>query len=105
MSWIKILRNECNKSSQAQVARTLVLSKATISQVLSGTYAGKTDRVEEKVLLKFENRQVKCPLLGEISLKACKENQCKDFSSNNMNSRRLFKACRKCKENVRVKIC
>lgn len=105
MYWINILKNEIAKSNQSQVARRLDLSKATISQVLSGTYAGKTDRVKEKVLLEFENKQVSCPLLGLISLKACKENQDKDFSCNNMNSIKLFKACKKCKQNTRVEIC
>lgn len=98
MSWIKILKAEIAKSSQAEVSRRLNLSKSTISQVLSDTYAANTDRIEEKVLLEFENKQVNCPILGLISLKECRINQNKEFSCNNMLSVKLYKACSNCKK-------
>lgn len=105
MYWIDILKAEVEKTTQADVARKLKLSKATISQALSGTYAGKTDRIKEKVLLEFENKQVNCPIMGSISFKVCRLTQAKEFNSNNMNAVRQYKACMKCKNNVRVKIC
>lgn len=101
MTWLEALRKETQKPkmSQAQIARDMKVSGATISLVLKGKYPGDMDRIETIVRGKYMHETVMCPILSEIALDRCLEEQVKPFSSHNPTRAQLFKACRTCKHN------
>lgn len=53
MSWLEQLRQAVAASNQAQVARELELSPATVSQVLNGLYPASTERIAARVLRRY----------------------------------------------------
>ena len=95
--WIRILAEECDKTSQGKVAARIKYSKATISLVLKNDYKGTIAAVIRAVLM---NSTHECPVFGEILTRDCLFNQAQPFSnSGNQNRIRLFRACRQCKFN------
>lgn len=57
--WLTLLRAEAKRSSMRAVAGRLGYSAATVSLVLAGKYAGKTDRVAKAALALLD--VVECP--------------------------------------------
>lgn len=92
--WLTVLRQQCEKSSQARVAKRLQLSTATISQVLNGTYGGGLDRIQARVEGVFMGVCVECPVLGEIPRDQCVREQGKPFAATNPVRVALYRACR-----------
>ena len=94
MSWLAILRCECESTSQARVAKRLGVSQATISQVLKGTYGANTTHVEARVRGSFMGETLVCPVLGEISKLRCQEEQRRPFAATTPQRVAVFRACR-----------
>ena len=94
--WLEVLRAECERTSQAEVARRLGVSAALVNQVLRGRYRGNLERVRSLVEGAFMGRTVACPVLGEIALNECLDHQGRPFAATNPLRVRLWKACRAC---------
>ena len=63
----ELLRKRVESSSQGQVARELGVSKATVSQMLSGRYGASTANVDRKIMAIYggERGIFVCPHTGE----------------------------------------
>ena len=96
MNWLEILREACTKSSQAQVAKKIEYSSATLSLVLKGEYKGNIENVQQAVEKHLMRVTVICPILGEITKIICEKQRNKPFSSASRQSVELFKACKEC---------
>ena len=95
---LQLLRQKVSETSQAAVARAIDYRPSTISQVLSGTYPGRTDKVLEKVVEIYGGLKVVCPVLGDIPLARCAEEKRRPFAATNQQRVELWRACRTCKE-------
>lgn len=92
--WLIVLAEQCNKSSQAGVAKALGYSAATISQVLSNSYRGDLHRIGEMVSGRFMAATVNCPVLGELGRNACLEWQAKPYAATSSHRVMMHRACR-----------
>lgn len=95
-NWLEILREAVAERGQKPVADALGYSRSTVSLVLAGKYAGKTDAVEKKVLAVLA--RVTCPFNGADMTMA----DCRAFSSSRAPTHHPLKlshwrACRQCK--------
>lgn len=100
-AWLKLLGNECEKSSLRAVGARIGYSSATISMVLKGTYKGDIKAVERAVNIKLGNDFIDCPMLGNITADICTGHQTKPFSSSSSFRIKMFKACRECPNNTK----
>lgn len=92
--WIELLATECDRSSQAAVAKRLSYSGTVVNQVLRNRYTAGLDAVESAVKGLFEGKEVVCPVLGALAAHRCQENQRAPYASTNPIRVRLYKACR-----------
>lgn len=99
MTWIDVLREECERTSQNQVAKRLGVSGPLVSQVLHGNYKGSLDNIQARVEGELMSRTIACPILGDISTRQCLDNQRRKHASTNFMRVRLYQACRTCKHN------
>jgi len=78
MKWEDLLNAEVSKRGKQTVCRELDIARSSLDLVLSGKYPASTERIEKKVLRTYgNNNPVTCPVLGEISVIACRLN-CKN---------------------------
>lgn len=96
MSWLDVLRVECDRSGQATTARKLGISATVVNQVLKGNYKASTDNVQRLVEGTFMGHTVACPVSGEISLLDCLENRKRPYTPANHVLVALFRACPEC---------
>ncbi len=94
MSWLEVLREACEESSQADVSKRLGYSKATVSQALNGKYAGDLARFQEKVEAVLMKSVVSCPVLSDIALSVCLSHQSRKLSATNPMRVQMYRACR-----------
>lgn len=92
--WIRMLASECDCSSQRAVAAQLRYSPGTVNQVLQRKYPAHLSAVEAAFNGAFLNRQVACPVLGQIQQQVCMEHQRQPFALGNPSRVRLYRACR-----------
>lgn len=93
--WLRVLADACRHSSQAAMARLLGISQSTVSQLLKGTYKADTTHMEARVRGELMRGTVPCPVLGELGIHKCLEEQMKPYYPNPLRSA-LFKACKTC---------
>lgn len=92
--WLRILRDQCNQTSIADVARKIDYSRSAISLVLSGKYQGATDRIAAKVMAAFTD-YVACPFLGEdIDRATCTDHQSRAQPCSDPQALRHWITCR-----------
>lgn len=94
--WISVLAEECDASSQRQIAEVLGVSTALISNVLGNKYTGDLTRIEQEVNARFLRSEVDCPVLGTIPAADCFDHQGRQFSTANPVTVKLFRACPNC---------
>lgn len=83
--------------SQGAIAQALGCSSATVSAMLSNSYAGRVDRMEAKIRGAFMSAVVACPALGmEIARNDCASNQQRKFSAANPQTAKFPRACKAC---------
>jgi hypothetical protein len=92
--WLRALKAEAERTSQAQVARRLGISASTVNQVLNGVYKADTGRVETLVRGELMNETVACPVLGDLSKRRCLDVQAQPFADTNPQRVQLYRACR-----------
>lgn len=97
--WMAILRAQVDTHGQAATAARLRYSSSVVSQVLSGTYRGRVDRVAQRVIEVYGGLEVSCPVLGTIELSRCAEERLRPFAATNPLRVRLYRACQGCPNN------
>ncbi len=93
-AWVLELARQCDAASGARVASRLGYSPAVVSNVLRNTYKGALSRVEDRVRGRWMAATVVCPVVGDLGLDVCAENQSRPFANTNQTRTRLWKACR-----------
>ncbi|MGS0980613.1 helix-turn-helix domain-containing protein [Burkholderia perseverans] len=95
LNWLDMLRTAVAASTRADVAKRLGYSRTAVSQALSGTYAGKTDRIATRVLEVFG--QVQCTHTGQlIELTVCVSYTTRRAPINNPLELSHWRTCRNC---------
>lgn len=96
--WVKLLADECSKTSQNKVAKRLKRSASLVSNVLRNKYEGDMLAVEEVVRGVYMATTTSCPALGEISTAECRDymRSATKFSNENSERVRMYRACRSC---------
>ena len=69
--WVKLLAQQCDRTSQRTVADKLGKSSGYVSRLINCNYAGSYSEAETQVRALFGQDQVDCPLWGEIPLASC----------------------------------
>jgi hypothetical protein len=93
--WMQLLREAVNASTQTSVAQRIGMSRTAVSLVLAGKYAGKTDRVADRVLRAFG--QVQCTHTGQpIELTVCVSYANRRAPLNNPLELSHWRTCRTC---------
>lgn len=92
--WVRELAEQCDKASQAKVAKLLDNSGTVISRVLANSYPGNVNKIAEKVRGHFLAEEVACPVLGSIPRQNCIAEQETPLSFTNPLRPRVYNACR-----------
>lgn len=93
-SWVRVLAEQCDRSSQKKVADTICYSSAVVNQVLKNAYKGDLTAVEQAVRGAFLNATVNCPVLGKLELHRCLQHQRSKLQTTNHQMVRVYKNCR-----------
>jgi len=98
--WIDDLSATVETLGQAEVARRMDCSSATIHQLRTRQYRTDTlDRWRARFEAEFAQGHVACPVLGEMTRAACSRHRRRRFAATNPLRVRLFAACRTCLNN------
>lgn len=100
-TWITLLAEQCDRSSQKAAAALIGYSSAVVNQVLSRRYSGDLGAVEQAVKGALLAAMVDCPIAGELPAHRCLEYQRQPFANTNPQRVALFKACPNCIHNRR----
>ena len=93
--WVIELAKEATRTTQSAVARRIGYSPSVVSQVLRRQYdKGDLLAVEGTVRGALMNATVICPVLDEISLDRCLQEQGMPFAATSPFRTRLYRACR-----------
>lgn len=93
--WFTVLKAEIAKSSMSKIARKIGYSPTSISLILNGKYAGKPDKVAQKVLEIFT--KVSCPYeRAELPRSGCIEIALSPAPTHNPIKMQHWRACQKC---------
>jgi len=93
--WMTLLEEAVAASNITQVAAKLKLSRPAISQVLSGTYGAKTDRIRDRVLEVYW--RIKCPHLGaDISTAECSQYSNSAVPTSSPRAMQHWRTCQTC---------
>ncbi len=97
--WVRLLETAYEADGPGATAERLGVSPAMVTAVVRGYYASSLDRIRTAVRETLAAEAVACPVLGEITLAACRKHRTADFSASNPLRVRLWKACRVCPNN------
>ena len=96
--FIQLLANLVTDSgSREAAAKTLSISRTSVSLLLSNRYTGGTGDMEQLIIK--ELGQVPCPELGQISNAKCQKMRKAPFPSHNPSKIQLWRACWVCEHN------
>jgi hypothetical protein len=95
--WLVVLREACESSSQAAVAKQIKYSTTVVNQVLKGKYAGDLTSVQKAVEGALMGLTVDCPVVGELGRDRCLEYQRRPFAATNAMRVQLARTCPTCK--------
>ncbi len=98
-AWIEALKLACATNSQAIVGAKIGMSPAVVNQVLKGCYNGNMLNVQRRVEGALLGVTVDCPVIGDLLLNRCMENQIRPFAATNPLRVQLHRACKTCPEN------
>lgn len=101
--WVKAMADECDRTTQAAVAKQLKLSTSTINQVLGRQYKAALGKIEAAVRGQFLNETVSCPVMGTIRRDICLREQKRPFTTTNPIRVQLFRACPDCRHRIKAK--
>lgn len=93
--WFSLLKAQIATASLRRVAAELGYSGTTLSLIVHGKYAGKTDRVAAAVAARYET--VACPHQGKtIPLHECRDTASGKAPTHNPIKMQQWLACQKC---------
>lgn len=100
--WVAVLAQECDLSSQSQVAKRIGRSPSVVSSVLRANYLGSMQAVEDIVRGTLMNEEIDCLGLGRINKRACRDWRARSRKFENLNSLyvTMFRACNRCPVNT-----
>lgn len=100
MNWLALLRDAVKATSVTAVAAELGLANHTaVSLVLNGKYPAKTDRIADRVMLRYGH--VECPFLEkQITFAECREFHGAEAPTSSQFDLRHWKACQGCANNT-----
>ncbi|MCG9755005.1 hypothetical protein L1D40_07190 [Shewanella insulae] len=93
MQWLEMLQQQVKDNGLRAVAERLGVSTSTVSQVTNEKYPGDVKRVQTLVESVYLDKNVMCPVLGEIPWHLCQQHQ-KNHYTGNPQKLRLYRACR-----------
>lgn len=99
--WIVVLARSCDQFGQTAMGKRLGVSGAVISATLSNSYAGRLDKIEQRVRGELMKERVLCPVLGDISKRQCLDEQSREYASTNALRVELRRACPRCPNQIR----
>lgn len=102
--WIEKLARAADKSSASFIARRIGYSQASISLVCRGKYGADISGIEGKVRGALMGEEIVCPIVGEITIDRCLDEQKKKFVGTSAVRTQLYHACRNGCANSRLKI-
>lgn len=73
--WQAALRLACRTQTQDGVALRVGVAASTLSQVLSGSYAANTARIERRVRGALMDATCHCPVMGDVATDVCQDVQ------------------------------
>lgn len=97
--WVGVLADECDQVGQVHAARRVGFSTSTINEVVRRKYKGRIANIEAAVRGAFMGSTVQCPVLDEITVDLCIENQKRPFSAANPIRVALHRTCPTCPHN------
>lgn len=101
--WIALLKErieQLGKGGAAAVAAELNVSPSAVSGVVNGNYPASTELIEQKVIEKYADEEINCPVLGPMKRAACMNNLSAANKLGVVGSkpqRKLMAACLQCK--------
>ncbi|WP_425072556.1 hypothetical protein [Sagittula sp. S175] len=100
-NWVRVLAEECDRTSQNKAAARIGRSASLVSTVLAGTYQGNMATVEDVVRGALLAETLSCPALGEIGKKDCRDWRSRSREFRNVNTLyvQMFRACNRCPRN------
>lgn len=101
--WILHLAEACARSTQTAVADQLGVSGSMLSQALANRYPGDMASLEQRVRGAFMGSTADCPVLGEIGMDRCLQEQKTPNSAASSVRVRLYRACRSGCPHSRIK--
>lgn len=99
--WIIVLAEACDRAGQTALGKRLGVSGAVVSATLSNSYAGRLDKLEQRVRGELMNERVGCPVLGEITKRKCLDEQSRPYAATNGVRVELRRACARCQFQIR----
>ena len=104
--WVGVLAQECDLSSQSQVAKRIGRSPSVVSNVLRASYLGNMEAVEDIVRGSLMNEEIECLGLGRVNKRACRDWRSRSRQFENLNSLyvTMFRACNRCPVNKREEV-
>ncbi len=93
-AWVRVMAEQCDRSSQKKVAETIGYSSSVVNQVLKNSYKGDLSAVEQAVRGAYLHATVNCPVLGKLELHRCLQHQRSKRLSTNHQMVRVYKNCR-----------
>lgn len=94
--WYVALKVACEAEGQTAVAKRLDVCKATVSLLLSGKYGARTEHLEARIRAVLMKATCQCPVLGEIPLSYCHEQQGPLELITSHLTVQLYRACQTC---------
>lgn len=82
--------------SQVAVAEQLGISPSAVNQALKSKYRGDVDGIAQRIRGVLMSLSWHCPVLGDISAKACLDEQRRPLVFSNPLRVRLHRACKTC---------
>jgi hypothetical protein len=92
--WVEALALEANRTTSAKAAQRIGYCGAVVSTVFANTYPGDMSRVEAKVRGALMSAVVACPVVGEIGLDRCLDEQKMGSTGASSIRAKLYRACR-----------
>ena len=83
MQWIKELQQKVEQLGRRKVESDTGYSRTTLSQLLNNKYPGNMPAMEQLFKNAYSQQIVVCPVLSEITVARCNNEQNKPFSASN----------------------
>lgn len=98
--WVRILADECDRTTQADVADRLSISGSYVNRIIHNRYGASYAEAKQSVLAIIGGREVECPAFGPIPLTSCLRNRRRKGPATNTLQRTFERHCPTCFHNA-----